>query len=253
MTEASLYDLLCHAWIVLAIVAGIILFRTPAPYGRHTWTNAGPEISGSLGWMSMESVSLAVFIVVFLAGPRRGELVPLTFGTWWVAHYAHRAFVQPIRQWDRRRAMPLFIVLAGAIFNVINASLNARWLTALGPARSSAWLGTPAFAGGAVLLVVGAAINVRSDETLLALRTGGGGEYGIPRGFLYRWLSCPNYLGEIIEWTGWAIATWSMAGVSFAVWTAANLVPRARAHHQWYRARLPGYPRERRALIPGVF
>ncbi|MBI4699950.1 MAG: hypothetical protein HY744_02090 [Deltaproteobacteria bacterium] len=32
--------------------------------------------------------------------------------------------------------------------------------------------------------------------------------------------------------------------------TAANLVPRARAHHLWYRRTLAGYPPERRAVIP---
>jgi len=38
----------------------------------------------------------------------------------------------------------------------------------------------------------------------------------------------------------------------FAVWTLANLVPRALVHHRWYRARFPDYPRERHALFPGL-
>ena len=63
-------------------------------------------------------------------------------------------------------------------------------------------------------------------------------------------MSCPNYLGEIIEWVGWAVATWSLAGLSFAVWTAANLIPRAWQHHRWYRAEFPDYPKERKAVIP---
>jgi steroid 5-alpha reductase family enzyme len=149
--------------------------------------------------------------------------------------------------------MPLLIVLAGAMFNAVNAYLNARWLTALGPIRSSAWLETTAFVTGAGLFMVGATINIVSDEILLSLRTRGSDGYRTPSGFLYRWLSCPNYLGEIVEWAGWAIATWSMAGASFAIWTAANLIPRARMHHLWYRDRFPAYPRERRALFPGPF
>jgi len=76
--------------------------------------------------------------------------------------------------------------------------------------------------------------------------------YRIPYGFAYRWVSCPNYLGEIIQWTGWAIATWSLAGVVFAIWTMANLVPRALTHHRWYRDRFSEYPADRRALIPFV-
>jgi 3-oxo-5-alpha-steroid 4-dehydrogenase 1 len=54
----------------------------------------------------------------------------------------------------------------------------------------------------------------------------------------------------MIEWTGWAIATWSTAGLAFAVYTAANLGPRALRHHAWYRERFADDPRERKALIP---
>ena len=65
-------------------------------------------------------------------------------------------------------------------------------------------------------------------------------------------MSCPNYLGEIVEWCGWALATWSPAGLAFAVYTAANLAPRAVSNHHWYLSHFPDYPRERRALIPFV-
>jgi len=79
------------------------------------------------------------------------------------------------------------------------------------------------------------------------------GEYGIPRGGVFEFVSCPNYLGEILEWTGWAIATWSLPGLAFALWTAANLIPRAYANHAWYRKTFPDYPGKRKALIPFVY
>ena len=66
----------------------------------------------------------------------------------------------------------------------------------------------------------------------------------------FEWVSCPNYLGEMTEWAGWALATWSLPGLAFAAYTAANLAPRALAHHDWYRERFPDYPPRRRALIP---
>jgi hypothetical protein len=47
--------------------------------------------------------------------------------------------------------------------------------------------------------------------------------------------------------------SWSLAGAAFALWTLANLVPRAGAHHRWYRARFADYPPERRALLPGIW
>ena len=72
----------------------------------------------------------------------------------------------------------------------------------------------------------------------------------IPRGGLYERITAPNYFGEILEWTGWAIATWSWAGLAFAVYAVANLGPRAFANHRWYHERFPDYPPERKVLIP---
>ena len=63
---------------------------------------------------------------------------------------------------------------------------------------------------------------------------------------------CPNLSGEIIEWVGFALLTWSLPGLAFALWTVANLVPRALWRRKWYRENFSGYPRERAALFPGV-
>jgi protein-S-isoprenylcysteine O-methyltransferase Ste14 len=98
----------------------------------------------------------------------------------------------------------------------------------------------------------GMALNKVSDRQLARLSRikGDKGDCQIPHGLAYRWVSCPNYLGEITQWTGWAIATWSLAGWVFAIWTMANLAPRALAHHRWYRETFKDYPARRRALIP---
>ena len=96
-------------------------------------------------------------------------------------------------------------------------------------------------------------LNIHSDNVLLRLRRHGKTKYAVPEGGAYRFVSCPNYLGEILEWTGWAVATWSLGGLAFCVLTAANLIPRARSNHRWYQERFPDYPSTRRALIPGVF
>jgi steroid 5-alpha reductase family enzyme len=93
-------------------------------------------------------------------------------------------------------------------------------------------------------------INIKSDDILFALRDDGSTGYKIPSGGLFEKVSCPNYLGEIIEWTGWAIATWSLAGATFAIWTVCNLAPRALAHHKWYKEEFEEYPENRKALVP---
>ena len=118
---------------------------------------------------------------------------------------------------------------------------------------SGRWLSDPRFLAGAALFVAGLATHAWADEALRRLRRPGEGNYRVPQGGLFRWVSCPNYLGEIVQWSGWALLTWSPPGLAFAVWTAANLAPRARAHHRWYRDRFPDYPPGRRALLPGVW
>ena len=60
-------------------------------------------------------------------------------------------------------------------------------------------------------------------------------------------------IARLAFWTGWAVATWTFAGAAFALFTAANLVPRARAHHRWYRETFPDYPPERAAILPGLW
>jgi hypothetical protein len=47
--------------------------------------------------------------------------------------------------------------------------------------------------------------------------------------------------------------TWSWAGLAFAYWTVANLLPRARANHVWYKQTFADYPPERKALFPGIW
>lgn len=74
--------------------------------------------------------------------------------------------------------------------------------------------------------------------------------YGVPCGGMFRYVSCANYFGEVAEWAGYALAARTLAGTAFALATAANLIPRALAHHAWYRSHLPGYPPGRRAVIP---
>jgi steroid 5-alpha reductase family enzyme len=148
--------------------------------------------------------------------------------------------------------MPFAISLMAIVFNAINATLNARWVSELGSYPAS-WFGEPRCWIGVFLFVTGFAVNLRSDGILLSLRKPGEHDYRIPRGGAFRWLSSPNYVAELVEWAGWAIATWSLAGLAFFCFTFANLVPRAVANHRWYLRTFPDYPKERRAVVPWVW
>jgi 3-oxo-5-alpha-steroid 4-dehydrogenase 1 len=244
------YRLLVFVEIALAAVTFVALRLITAPYGRYQRGGWGVTVPARTGWLVMESVSPILFAIVFWTGPRRADLVALVLFAMWQTHYLYRAFVYPLLLRGGRR-MPLVVVLLAIAFNVLNAGINAYWIGTL--ARyPNGWLADPRFLLGAALFAAGMLLHMWSDRKLRRLRQSAKNEYQIPYGGAYRWVSCPNYLGEIIEWTGWALATWSLAGLAFALYTAANLAPRAIDHHAWYRRHFPDYPPRRRALIPYV-
>ena len=105
---------------------------------------------------------------------------------------------------------------------------------------------------GVLLFATGMWINLDSDDRARRTPRAVDGGYGIPMGGLYRFVSAPNYLGEIIEWLGWAIASGTAAAAVFFVWTLANLVPRARANHRWCLDHIADYPKDRSALVPSL-
>jgi protein-S-isoprenylcysteine O-methyltransferase Ste14 len=237
--------------IVLAAVTLIALLFIAAPYGRHARTGWGPQINNRLGWVLMESPAVIVFGAIYFFGPRRFELVPLCFLAMWWFHYINRTFVFPMRLPANGKRMPVLVAALAIGFNVLNAYVNAGWIGHLGVYDRS-WLADPRFIVGVLLFFTGFLINHRADMKLLSLRKPGETGYKIPRGGFYELVSSPNYFGEILEWCGWAIATWSLAGLAFALYTFANLAPRALQHHRWYKERFADYPRRRRALIPYV-
>ncbi len=253
MSEGTIFNLLLAAWFVLAEVVFVTLFFINAPYGRHQRHGWGPALRVTPGWVLMEAAAPISLALLFMLGDNPVTLTSWAFLLLWQAHYLHRAFIYPFRLPPRARSIPLTVVLMGLVFNLGNGYLNGRYLFTLSDGYTVAWLWDPRFIAGVAIFVAGFVINRFADRTLRRLRQPGGTDYKVPQGGLYGWISCPNYLGEIIVWCGWALATWSPPGLAFALFTAANLVPRARAHHLWYRERFPDYPAGRKALVPWLW
>lgn len=252
MTEIDFYNGLLLSWLGLAAGVFLLLLFVTAPYGRNSRDGWGPVISARLGWVLMEAPSPIGMVVLFWIGSSAHRVSPIAwiFLGIWMLHYLNRAFVFPFRMRNRGKTMPVLVAAMAVAFNLGNAYLNGRWLFDLGPVYPKSWLADPRFLGGVLLFGVGFVINQHSDWVLLHLRKPGESGYQIPRSGAFRFVSCPNYLGEILEWSGWALATWCLGGLAFAVWTAANLIPRAITHHRWYQEHFPDYPSERRAVLP---
>lgn len=253
MTEADAYEILLICSYSGSAVAFAVLWSVPAPYGRYLRAGFGPTLPAGLGWMLMELPAVVTIIVLaVIAESNLGPYACLFLGLW-LAHYLPRTFLTPLASRGRDKTIPLLIVALGATYNVINGTLNGRFLFHFSSGYPQDWKTDPRFVLGIALFLIGAAVNRLSDRSLSRLRRTTSAPYAIPRGGLFSLVSCPNYLGEIVQWLGWACATWSQAGLAFAVMSMANLVPRARAHHLWYRKNFPDYPEKRKALVPGVW
>ncbi len=250
-TEHPLFSGLLAGWVLIGLAAFAALFRIRAPYGHFARAGWGPSLPPRLAWFLMESPGFWIFGAMFAAS-LPSPPVPALFAALWLGHYLYRGFIYPtlIRS---TRAVPLVVALLAVGFHVATAGLQTWELYRIRPERPLSWLWDVRFVAGLALFAGGFVTVVRADNRLRALRPTRGAQYQVPRGGLFEYVSCPHYLGEIVEWMGWALLTWSWAGLVFAFWTAANLVPRAQALHRWNRAQLPGYPPTRKALIPFVW
>jgi len=234
-------------WIVLLSAAAVfpLLFFVPAPYGRHFRPGWGPALASRVGWVAMESPSVVLFALVWIANPELGTPMVTVLGLLWLVHYVQRTFVFSLLLRSSGRRQTLLTVALADVFNVLNATGNAASL------RDRPF--DAAFVVGTVLFVGGLLLNVHSDHLLRRLREPGETGYKIPVGGGFAYVSAPNYLGEIVEWVGFALAAGTLAAWAFALFTFANLAPRAVANHRWYREHFPDYPDERRALVPFVW
>lgn len=239
-------------WIGVAVGTFFLLLFVTAPYGRHTRKGWGPAIPAKVGWILMEAVAPLAFIYFFLKGNKSPNPVTVLFLGLFLLHYINRSFIYPFRMKNFDRPMALTVIVMGIFFNSVNGLINGRYLNIFAARYTPGWLLDFRFITGAVLFLLGMAINLHSDGILRSLRAESDSGYKIPQRGAFQLVSCGNYLGELVEWIGWAFMTWSLAGVTFAIWTAANLVPRALAHHHWYQSQFPDYPQKRKAIIPYI-
>jgi protein-S-isoprenylcysteine O-methyltransferase Ste14 len=242
-------------WIIFVSAPAIfvVLFFYAAPYGRHFKEGWGPSVSARVGWIVMEAPALLVIgLTIISSGQAVGPVSYLLLGLWEV-HYLYRTCLFPFLMKGSEKRFPVILILFAFIFNTLNGYANGSFLSTTTSFDRLGLLGTARLAAGIALFVAGMITHILADSELRNLRKPGETDYKVPRGGLFDYVSSPNYFGEIAEWCGWALATWSLAGLGFALFTIANLAPRAFANRRWYIATFADYPRERKSLIPFVF
>ena len=230
-------------WIIIGLVIFPINLIYKAPYGRHTSKKWGISIDNKLGWIIMELPALLVCPAIYFYFKIDFD-ISIMFICLWIIHYFNRTIIFPFRIKTKGKKMPLAIVLSAFFFNIVNGLINGYFLSNINLHSVSIFLIT-----GFLLFVLGLYINISSDNKLINLRKIKKG-YFVPKGGLFKYISCPNFFGEILEWFGFALMTFNIGSLSFFIWTCCNLIPRALAHHKWYKNKFNGYPKERKAILP---
>jgi 3-oxo-5-alpha-steroid 4-dehydrogenase 1 len=245
------YQYILYTWIAIAIIVFIVLLKITAPYGRHVTSGWGPKINNRLAWILMEAPVLIVLLYFVINSADKQTAVTWTMIGLFCLHYFNRTFVFPFRLNTKGKSMPVIIVISAVFFNLMNGFGLGYYFSHFADYPDT-WSTDIRFIGGIILFFVGLMINWKADDILIHLRKPTETHYVIPRSALFKWVSCPNLSGELLEWLGFAILCWNLPALTFFIWTAANLVPRAISHHRWYQQKFDDYPPERKAIIPFV-
>lgn len=250
--EPKNFELFLWIMAATAVVVFLALQKIEAGYGIAYTSKWGPAINNKVGWVLMEAPVFIIMLALWLASPRRGETAPMVMALIFELHYFQRSFIFPLMMKGKSK-MPLAIMLMGMIFNSLNALMQGGWIFYVSaPGRYPAdWLCSWQFILGTALFAWGMFTNLRSDSIIRHLRKPGDTRHYLPRGGMFRYVTSANYLGEFMEWVGFAILTWSWAGAVFALWTFANLAPRARKINARYQREFG--PLTQKAMLPFIY
>ena len=229
------FNIFLLAMSAVAVLVFVCLFKVDAGYGKFFDRKWGPAVNNKLGWVLMESPVFIAMILLWAFSDRRADIVRLVFLIIFEIHYFQRSFIFPMLI-RGKSMMPLSIILMGVIFNTLNALMQGGWIFYISPVEryTADWLTSIPFIAGTILFIIGMFVNIQSDSIIRHLRKPGDRRHYLPVKGMFRYVSSANYFGELLEWTGFAILTWSAAGAVFALWTFANLAPRAVRIHERY-------------------
>jgi len=213
----------------------------------------GFKINGKVAWIVQELPAFLLPVICFIYRVQLREEVHLlddqgmVLFILFVGHYFNRAIVFPLRLVGGKDT-PALVCFLAFLFCTLNGTMQG--LSIITGGRHRGTVTAPHFIAGLALFFFGFGVNCHADSVLRNLRRPGESGYKIPYGGAYRLVSAANYSGEIIEWAGFALASWSLPGYAFSFFTFCNIAPRGSSHHDWYHSKFEDYPHERWAVLP---
>lgn len=240
----------------MAVIVFLCLYFVTAGYGQFRTKQWGWSINNKVAWVLMEAPAFFTVLWIWWQSGASTHVPEFVFFSLFLLHYFQRSFIFPCLLKGKSQ-MPVAIMLMGVTFNILNGIMQGGGFF---------WHPNPDFQKGAsyllrwnavlgiLVFIAGICINLHSDHVIRNLRKPGDTRHYLPQKGMYRYVTSANYLGELMEWVGLAIAAATPAAWVFAWWTAANLVPRAHAIHRKYRAEFGDEAvGNRRRVIPFIY
>jgi very-long-chain enoyl-CoA reductase len=151
--------------------------------------------------------------------------------------------------------MPLRNIFKNSFHYWILSGVNiAAWIYA--PSSPTAQEAHPLLlASGLALYTIGELGNLQVHLTLRGLRSSGGTERGIPQGWLFDLVTCPNYMTETISWIGvYLVSGLSWSVLLFALVSVGQMMQWAKKKENRYRKEFGSkYKKKRYTMLPGIF
>lgn len=243
-TQDNLNYYLQTGMFLFSIFTFFSLFFFKANYGKLYDNNKSPlSISNRIGWF-IEEIPNVVITLAYLFF--YSDYFKFFFILPFLIHYLHRALYFPFKLVER--PISIEIIIIGCLYCCINSTMQCRSVFLFLYPNNLTVINY----FGLLLFVGGMLINIYHDYAMINLKRNKG--YSIPQGFLFDYVSCPNYFGEIIEWMGYALFCSTLSAYIFAFSTFCNLFPRAIDYHKWYVSKFQNeYPKNRKVIFPFIF
>ena len=242
---ASAFYIYLWVMIAIAVVVFVALYFVEAGYGMMISPKWGKAINNKIAWFLMEFPIFLAMLILWYFSPHRMEATSIVFLLIFETHYFQRSLIFPWLMKGKKSRMSLVVMFMGIAFNVLNAMMQGYWLfyeayNVNPPAQfvqaGAKWFYSWQFILGLIIFILGFIINLHSDYIIRHLRKDDNDtKHYLPKGGMFEYVTSANYFGELTEWLGFAILTWSVSGLVFFIWTFANLVPRANSIYKRYR------------------
>ena len=241
------------AGFLLAVVSFFAQLCKPASYGKHADGSGRCPVPAKIAFGITDFIPGFIFFTLtyFIAGQNFRNGINITMYMLFTVHYLTRGLMTVISKYTHNK-VSVFIPVGTFVANTLYHYINAEFIGSVYYCRGYYY--DPRFIVGLLLFLIGITINRAADLQLIYLRRKHKDrDYVVPKGPLFYLISCPNYFGEGLQWFGWAIMTWSLAGLVWWLFTESTFITRARHNHKWYRNQYLDYPPHRRALIPLIY